>query len=143
MKYDYPILVTGGEGEREFGGRITENLAGVTNLVGKLKLEEMIYLLGGSSLFISPDTGPMHLAVALGIKTLTLFGPSDIKKYAPYGNGPRHIVAQPESMECLNCNRIRRPPKKCFTGGVSNCMRSIRVEDCIDKIESLIKLKGK
>ena len=71
--------------------------------------------------------------------TLTLFGPSDIRKYAPYGDKKRHPVVVARDYDCLHCNRIRKPPKKCFTDGVAECMRRISIDDCMTEIKKLLR----
>ncbi len=118
------IFITGAEGEKKFCDKIAEE-AGIVSLAGKVSLREMMVLLDGCELFISPDTGPMHLAVAMGVNTVTLFGPSDVVKYAPRGPGEKHPVVEAVDMSCLHCNKIRKPPAKCIKDGVSVCMRAI------------------
>ncbi|MBN2135984.1 MAG: glycosyltransferase family 9 protein [Acidobacteria bacterium] len=133
------VIITGGKGESSFIEEICNGIDGVINLAGKLNLAELICLIKGSALFISPDTGPMHLAVALGTKSITLFGPSDIKKYAPYGYESKHHVITAAGMDCLYCNKIRKPPKRCFTKGVAKCMLAIKSEEVFNTAKKILK----
>jgi len=54
------------------------------NLVGKMSLSQLAYLLNGSQLYIGPDTVVTHMAAALGIPTIALFGPSNPVKWGPW-----------------------------------------------------------
>lgn len=51
----------------------------------------LIWLLRQACLMIGPDTGPLHLAAALGVPTVGLFGPTDPKRNGPYGNSHRNL----------------------------------------------------
>jgi heptosyltransferase-1 len=117
-----------------------------SNLAGKLTFEQMMSAMKSALVFISPDTGPMHIAAALGVPTVTLFGPSDPAKYGPYGDPKLHRVVTPRDIECFHCNRIRKPPEKCFKDGTSICMDTIPVEDvfkeCKALLDSLDKRRG-
>ena len=54
------------------------------NLGGRTGLEDLIPLVGSADLVISNDSGPMHLAAALGAPVLALFGPTDPNRFGPY-----------------------------------------------------------
>jgi len=81
------IIVLGGPGEEE----MTRSVAGelpdrdVINLGGTLPLLEAAALFERSQLFVGNDSGLMHLAAAAGAPTLGLFGPTDERRYAPFG----------------------------------------------------------
>ncbi|MBI4464171.1 MAG: glycosyltransferase family 9 protein, partial [Acidobacteria bacterium] len=57
-------------------------------------LAGLIALLRRASLFIGSDTGPLHLAAALGVPTVALFGPTDPQRNGPYGNCQRVLRAE-------------------------------------------------
>ena len=61
-------------------------------------------------LLVTGDTGPMHLAIAVGTPVVAVFGPSDPARYAP--RGPRDRVVRID-LPCSPCNRIRLPPARC------------------------------
>jgi ADP-heptose:LPS heptosyltransferase len=90
-----PILVTGDEGERgaaeELVGRIGE---GSRSLAGMIDLHGLAALLEGARLVISTDSGPMHMAAALGAPLVALYGPSDPGRFGPRGNPTRIAVLQ-------------------------------------------------
>lgn len=81
------VVLTGGADDREmqYVSAIAEALnGGVTNLAGKLSLGQTGFLLSRARLFIGPDTSVTHMAAALGVPTVALFGPSDPVKWGPW-----------------------------------------------------------
>ena len=89
-------------------------------------------------LFVTNDSGLMHVAAAMGVPTVSLFGPSDIRRNAPYGEG--HMVI-PATLPCCPCNTY---PHYQYGGSFircmhhrsrkGECMRSITVEAVYTKI---------
>jgi ADP-heptose:LPS heptosyltransferase len=73
------------------------------------------------SLFITGDTGPMHLAAAVGTPVLAIFGPSLPSRYAPLS--PRSRIVRID-IHCSPCNLMRRPPARCL-GHVPDCLAGI------------------
>ena len=72
------ILLVGSAGERELAGAIAAAVGGpVMNLAGRTSLRELAALIGLGRLFVTNDTGPMHIADALGTPILAVFGPTD------------------------------------------------------------------
>ncbi|MDX2226877.1 MAG: glycosyltransferase family 9 protein [Verrucomicrobiae bacterium] len=64
----------------------------VINLTGKTTLVDLARILGGASMLLTNDSGPMHLAVALGRPVLALFGKSDPVMTGPYGYSDRSVM---------------------------------------------------
>lgn len=95
------------------------------DLSGKTTLGELIAVFGNARLLITNDGGPLHIAVALGIKTVSIFGPVDDLVYGPYPVSERHIVMKKD----LSC----RPCYKNFRIDMCNnnkeCINSISVEE--------------
>ena len=73
------------------------------------------------ALFITGDTGPMHLAAAVGTPILAIFGPSLPTRYAPLS--PRSRIVRID-IPCSPCNLMRRPPERCV-GHVPDCLAGI------------------
>jgi ADP-heptose:LPS heptosyltransferase len=80
-----PCVLTGGREDAPMA-RIIQSAAGesVCNLVGGTSLPELIDVIDTAVAVISCDTGPMHLAAALGKKVIALFGPSNHRRTGPY-----------------------------------------------------------
>ena len=75
---------------------------------GKTSLEELAALARSADLFISGDTGPVHVAAAVRTPTVTIFGPSNPQKYRPYGDPQKHKIVTAE-LECRPCNQQQCP----------------------------------
>jgi heptosyltransferase-2 len=74
---------------------------GAINLAGETGLAELIGALDACDLLVSNDTGPAHIAAALGRPTLTIFGPTDEFETAP--RGARAEAIRAEGVECARC----------------------------------------
>lgn len=96
------------------------------NLAGKTGLKELVALIVRAQFFISNDTGPMHIAAALGIPVFAIFGPANPIRTGPYGT--IHTIIQ-EQLDCIPC--YRQKPCKHWT-----CMKDITVEKVRQKILS-------
>ncbi len=74
-----------------------ETLANFTNLTARTSLPELMALLNQTRLVIGNDSGPLHLAAALGAPTLALFGPTNPDRYRPYPGDDRqnHVLQAP------------------------------------------------
>ena len=98
-----------GEIERALKGQQVINTAGVCTLV------DMGGLLKEMDLLIANDSGPVHMAVAVGTPVLVIFGPTDPARTGPYGN--RHRIIK-TSLPCQPCfsRACRRPGIPCLSG---------------------------
>ena len=99
----HPLLL-GGPAEADLGKRVAKSLGrNYLNLCGKFSVAELARALSTLALMVTPDTGPMHLAAWVGIKTLNLsMGPVSPWETAPYQGG--HYVLQAD-MSCVGCWR--------------------------------------
>jgi ADP-heptose:LPS heptosyltransferase len=91
----------------------------------QLPADEDLIVLGAVlerlTLFITGDTGPMHLAAAVGTPVLAIFGPSLPTRYAPLS--PRSKIVRID-IHCSPCNLLRQPPARCV-GHVPDCLAGI------------------
>lgn len=86
-----PVIVYGpGEAEREQARPVVEALPQAFDAGGRYVLTEVACLLRQCRLFVGNDSGLMHMAAAVGVPTVGLFGPSCVSQYAPVG---RHVTA--------------------------------------------------
>ncbi len=92
-------------------------------------LHEMGAIMRDSLLLITNDSGPMHIAAALGVPTLAIFGPTSPHLQGPYGNISE--IVRNESLDCLQCNLT-----KCPIG--NPCMKELKTESIFDKLNILI-----
>jgi heptosyltransferase-3 len=127
------VVIVGGEQERMSAGRISETMkTPLHSLVGRTGLQELAAVLARASLMISNDNGPMHMAVALRVPVIALFGPSDPAVWGPWGEGHRTFY------KGLDCRACFHPD--CFRGE-QNCMRQITLEEVWDAVRAAIQLR--
>ena len=95
------VAVIGTEMERSIATRIDERMASSTAvLAGKTSLETLIGVLAESSLMITNDSGPMHIAAALGVPTVAIFGSTDETITGPCGPRTRIVKRQIGRASC-------------------------------------------
>ncbi len=111
------ILILGGDGDRPLGATLAgEGRAGVVDLTGQLDLQELIEVMRRVRALVTNDTGPMHIAAALGRPVVGLFGPTEPARTGPYG--PQHRILRHE-LPCAPCLKSRcrwRDPIGCLVG---------------------------
>jgi heptosyltransferase I len=100
----------------------------VTNLAGRTMLREAIGIIQKSRIAIGPDTGLMHIAAALGIPVISLWGPTSPQRSGPHGYG--NLVLQGQA-PCVPCQR-----RTCPIGRV--CLQSITAEQIGVKIAEVL-----
>ena len=97
----------------------------VIDVAGQADLLTLAGVIERLDLLVTGDTGPMHLAVAVGTPVVAVFGPSDPARYAPRGPFDRVVRVD---LPCSPCNRIRLPPARCV-GHTPDCLESIPVNE--------------
>jgi heptosyltransferase-2/heptosyltransferase-3 len=137
------ILVTGGAADRALAAGLAEGLPHpVRDLAGRLDVRQSLAVIGRMQLFLSSDTGPMHLACAAGTPTVSVFGPSDSVRYftggAFDGRPERHLVVRAD-LWCAPCNLIRRPPAECAAAATPECLAAVTVERVYAAADQLLR----
>lgn len=134
--HDATIVLTGSAADRSFVDPLARLLPArnVVDLAGSLDLPLLAAVLEQLAVFVTGDTGPMHLAAAVGTPVVAVFGPSDPARYAP--RDPRHQVVRVD-LPCSPCNRIRRPPERCV-GHTPDCLTGIDVERVYRAVETTL-----
>src|SRR5207342_2418516 len=88
QRYELPSVVAwAGSREHEWAKQIVSGSGGQTMLAPAISLTELAALLRKTRLFIGSDTGPLHLAAAVGTPCVGLFGPTRPEVCGPYGSG--------------------------------------------------------
>ncbi|MBN2436976.1 MAG: glycosyltransferase family 9 protein [Deltaproteobacteria bacterium] len=120
-EFGITVVVVGSPAEKERAAELTGACSGsVCNLAGKTTLAELAGVLHLSRLHIGVDSAAPHIAAAVGTPTVTLYGPSDWRYWAPPGERHRVVVSD---MECAPCNQ-----KGCEGQGASRCLDALTVE---------------
>ena len=125
------VIIAGGADDKEKGCKIkelTENEA-IFDLTGQTSLTEMAGLVRDASLCVGGDTGPMHIAAASGVPTLSLFGPVNPARTGAYGECSSFVVT---NVHCAPCFK-RVCPKKEFI-----CMPSIMPQNVLAEARKII-----
>lgn len=119
------IVLTGSTADRPMTETIGAQLNNVphVNLAGSLDLLELAGVLSTLDVFVGSDTGPMHLAAAVGTPVVALFGPADPRRYGPRGDRERILRVD---LPCSPCGQVRLPPERC-RGHVPDCMDGIQI----------------
>ena len=135
-KYKVPIIITGAEKDIELGKKIYGMMEHKPVIsAGKTTLRQLAAIMKRASLVISNDSGPMHIAVSQGARTIAIFGPTDPKITGPYGDG-KYTVIQKSSGKpgCeIPCYNLRCED--------ALCMKAVTVEDVMREAEKLLEWK--
>lgn len=124
------IAIIGSGAERPIAEQIRGLMKSRTAVLsGKTSLETLIGVLAESSLMITNDSGPMHIAAALGVPTVAVFGSTDERVTAPFGPRTR-VVKNP--VECSPC-LLRECPID------HRCMNGVTVEDVCRAARELVR----
>ncbi len=113
------VLIFGGKGEEELGAAIAGMMTAPTIVFsGRTTVRQLMALIKRCRLFITNDTGPMHIAAAFNVPLVAIFGPTNPGTTSPYGPG-HELVRHP--VECSPC-LLRECPID------HRCMQGIDVE---------------
>lgn len=129
-KTSLAVALTGGREDAPRARSIAERAScpgRVVELAGKTTLRELSGVLLSARAVVSNDSGPMHIASALGVPTVGLFGPSDPRRTGPY----RHLsLVVRSSVPCAPCGK-----RRCRR---AVCMEAIRPEEVFDRLRTFI-----
>jgi heptosyltransferase-2 len=129
LKETYKILLFWGyEDERNEAAKIQKAAGEDVYLIPPADLKYMGALIKKCVLFLTNDTGPMHIACALGVNSAAIFGPTNSKLQGPFSSNS--IVIKNEALSCLGCNLTRIEDCK-FE---HKCMKDLSVEYVYDKL---------
>ncbi|RKY33038.1 MAG: lipopolysaccharide heptosyltransferase II [Candidatus Omnitrophota bacterium] len=132
-KYNFKTLIIAGPKDLPIAEKVAKNMRHqAVNLAGKISVSQLASILKRSSLFISNDSGPVHIASALGIPVISIFGRNQrglsSVRWGPIGEKARILHKEVGCIECLahNC-------KKEFA-----CLKAIGAEELINTAEELL-----
>lgn len=123
------VVIVGSSAEREELNRMAEELGrDAVNLAGRTDLPRLAALLSQCDLLLCNDSGPMHLAAALGVPVVAVFGSTDPAATAPLG--PYRIVSV--GLDCSPCFRRSCPE------GHHRCLLGVQVEDVVEAAQRFL-----
>lgn len=127
------IVLTGASSDREKSQAIMDGLIGtsaednVINLTGQTSIPELIELIRASKIYISADTGPLHIANALKKPLIGLFGTTSPDRTGPYGGNHIHLVISPTSKATVKQPLVNDP----------TCMAQITVDSVMEVYKNI------
>jgi lipopolysaccharide heptosyltransferase I len=132
--YDMDAVLIGGPMDRGALEKMRQRIGErAINLAGETDLAELAALFSKADFVVTVDSGPMHIAAAVGTPVVALFGPTSPERTGPYGRrdgrdgiSGRHIVVT-KKLDCSPCFKRRCPEPVCMTG--------ITVEEVLAAVE--------
>jgi len=134
LSHKFDILIFGGLNEKNIAADIEKllienNVSNYQNLAGNTNISELINQISNLDLFITGDSGPMHLAASFEVPTVAIFGPTRNKETSQWMNDKAVIVKK--KLDCQPCMKRICPLKH------HNCMKLIKSVDVLSAIDSL------
>lgn len=131
--YAIPVIIIGSPEEKpKAEALIRQCQARVFNFAGKTTLEDLAGVLSLSRLHIGVDSAAPHIAAATGTPTITIYGPSSWKDWAPLGKDHRVILP---NRDCVPCHQ-----KGCDNSGRSRCLEELTAEQVKSVIREVLEI---
>ncbi len=131
------LMVFGGAGEDALAALVAANIGSVAVPVTGFSLRQLMALISGCDLFITNDSGPMHMATALGVPVVAVFGPTHpMLGFWPLGEQDVFLTA---GLSCSPCSL--HGERRCPRGNWS-CLEEIRVQDVFTAVQGVLKSQG-
>jgi predicted lipopolysaccharide heptosyltransferase III len=125
------VLIFGGQNEADLVAEVAGYMkSNPVTIAGHLKIRQLAALIEKCDVFVTNDTGPMHISVAMKTPTIALFGPGNHRKFQPIGEAHttiRHPVP---------CNPCKQFTNKCKD---NICMKSISVDEVWEAVKEKFK----
>ena len=128
------VILTGSPAEQALTEALPASLP-TLDLVGKTSILQLGALLEKCEVCLTCDSGPMHIAAAVGTPTVALFGPTDPIRHRPYGRG-HTVIDKPVS--CRPCYK-----RTCHRQDLPHlCMKEIRTDEVVEAVEMKLHQKA-
>ncbi|MGB5872101.1 MAG: glycosyltransferase family 9 protein [Bacteroidota bacterium] len=127
------ILLTWGPGQLQEAREVASLMKHAPLIPPPTSLSELGALLKRCSILVSNDSGPMHIAAAVGTPVLGIYGPTNPTLQGPFGT--RNLTVRKEGLDCLGCNLT-----SCPIG--HPCMQDLPVDRVLEGVELLLKKIG-
>ncbi|MCP4373550.1 MAG: glycosyltransferase family 9 protein, partial [Deltaproteobacteria bacterium] len=127
------VVLLGDRSKTAYAAALCEKVdsRGLINLIGKTSLLELVAVLKTADAGVGPDSGPAHLAAAVGTPFVTIFGPTPPRRLAPYKC--EHLVVQAD-LSCVSCYKKKCPDLD------RRCMRLISPKAVMEKLTDALTI---
>jgi len=142
--FNASFIIDGGSGETELAYQFQKLIGpGVAclNIVNQYSLKQSAAIIQRCNLFISNDSGPMHMAAAVGTPTIGIFGPTNPRKNRPWGDPVKMNVVRVE-LPCSPCYKPFSSYVTCSNPNYLECMRTISVDMVFSQAKALLEAFG-
>ncbi len=134
-KHNAKVIIFGDEAETDICAGVKSNMRNAAVMAcGETTLLQFAALIGMCVLVVANDGGPLHVAVAMGVKTVGIFGPVDKVVYGQYPSSEKHKVVK-SNLECQPCYKNFKL-RDC---DIRRCLDEIDTEDVVKAAEEALK----
>jgi lipopolysaccharide heptosyltransferase II len=129
---DSELVLIGGKADMDFVTGVVNKLPcndNVVNLAGTTSLKELVNHIAASKAVLTTDSGPAHVANALGINTIVLFGAGNEKNTAPFNKGNRTIIRLGQ-LPCEPCVK-----NTCLLYGIPKCLELLDSHQIVEAVK--------
>ena len=130
-KINTRFLILWGPGDEHDAHEIKNNLNENAVLIPDTDVGKLAALINECNLVLANDSGPMHIAAALGVPVIGIFGPTNPVNHKPYSEKSDYIMK--EDLHCIKCNLLDCPFNH-------ECMKELNPDNFISKIKILLDL---
>jgi heptosyltransferase-2 len=140
-KYNAKVIIIGGPDNKETMNEMIGLMKHKPLTSTGLNLRQVFYLIEKCKIYISTNTGPMHIAAAQQARTIGLFGPTSPVLWGPYGKN-NIAIYHPPKCGCSPCmDTVNRKFLPCFNKNSQECMKNISVDEVFEAFENLRRKK--
>ncbi len=132
-KYNGTVIYTGASEDSEFLKPL-ETVKNSVNYIGKLTLQESCGIISQADIMLSGDSGPLHIATALGVKSIGLYGSMPVNRTGCYCNG----INIKSDKNCVPCNRRKCKYLKHTNKIYAPCMEEIKVDTVFEEVKKIL-----
>jgi len=127
--FELQLLILWGPGDENDAEAIQKGLGEKALLAPKTSVKEMAGFMKSCALVLANDSGPMHIAAALGVPTIGIFGPTDPAKHGPYST--RSSYVSKSDLHCIICNKLECPYNH-------ECMKDLSVPAVMEAVKAVV-----
>jgi len=111
------LVLTGSPSEAALARRIARRASRAIDVVGRTSVRELLVLASRCRVFLTADTGPLHLACAAGVPLVTLFGPTPVSWFGPWPPAPHRTVLQGDPLSGIEVGRVLAAVERALEAG--------------------------